>query len=128
MYKELGICIVIVISIFMLDSVTQNYTKNSSQSISEELEDIKNQIHEDTNKDEIQSKVEETYDSWSEFHDKLAIYIEHNELEKIETTFVACKSFIEQKDYNMAVNEIDKTIYALSHVKDKYAFSLINVF
>ena len=128
MYKELGICVVIVISIFLLDSVTQNYTQSSSQKISEELESLKQQINENGNSDDIQTKIEDTYNNWLEFHDKLAIYIEHSELEKIETNFVACKSFIKQGNYDMAVNELDKTIFGVLHIKDKYAFSLINVF
>ena len=128
MYKELGICIVIVISIFLLDFITQDYTRSSSEKISEELESLKNQMDKNENKEEIQKKVEEAYDNWIDFHDKLAIYIEHNELEKVETNFVSCKSFIMQENYEMAINEIDKTIFGLTHIQDKYAFSLINVF
>ena len=128
MYKELGICIVIVISIFLFDFITQDYTRSSSEKISEELESLKNQMDKNENKEEIQKKVEEAYDNWIDFHDKLAIYIEHNELEKVETNFVSCKSFIMQENYEMAINEIDKTIFGLTHIQDKYAFSLINVF
>lgn len=128
MYKELGICIVIVMSIFIMDFVTQDYTRSSSQKISEELEALKNLIEENGNKEDIQKKVDEAYNGWLEFHDKLAVYIEHNELEKVETNFVACKSFIGQENYEMAVNELDKTIFGVSHIQDKYTFSLINVF
>ena len=128
MYKELVICMVVVIIIFSLDGITQNYTKSSTNEISEKLEILKNQLKTEENKDEKERIIEETYSKWEKFHDISAIYIEHNELEKVETNFVACKSFIEQEKYDMALNEIEKTIFGLSHIQDKYEFSLINIF
>lgn len=128
MYKELIICIILVILIFSLDSITQKYTKNSTNEMTDKLETLKNQIRENSNKEEKQNLVDEIYSKWEEFHDISAIYIEHNELEKVEINMVACRDFIRQEIYDMAANEIEKTIFGLEHIQDKYAFSMINVF
>lgn len=129
MYKELVICIIIVISIFMIDFATQKYTKKGADEITSELEELKGNFQKaDVNKDEVSKKMDEVYEGWLKFHDVSALYIEHTELEKVETNFVSCKSFMEEENYDMAINELDKTTFGLKHISDKYAFSLINIF
>lgn len=128
MYKELGICIILVILIFSLDRITQSYTKNSTNEMTDKLENLKSQIQTGSNKEEDKKLMEEIYSKWEEFHDISAIFIEHNELEKVEINMVSCRDFLNQEIYDMATNEIEKTIFGLEHIQDKYAFSLINVF
>lgn len=128
MYKELAICIILVILIFSLDNFTQRYTKDSTNEMSDKLESLKCKIQQESDGEENTKIMDEIYSKWEEFHDISAIYIEHNELEKVEINMVACKDFIRQKIYDMAANEIEKTIFGLEHIQDKYAFSLINVF
>ena len=76
----------------------------------------------------IESKVKEVRDDWENRHDKLAYYIEHNELEKVETNLVALNGFIESNEYSDAISELDKSVFVLKHIEDKYAFNLENVF
>lgn len=129
MYKELVICIIIVISIFMIDFTTQKYTKNRADEITSKMEDLKEILQKTVvNKEELFKKMDNAYESWLKFHDVAALYIEHTELEKVETNFVSCKSFMEEEFYDMAINELDKTTFGLKHISDKYAFSLINIF
>ena len=61
-------------------------------------------------------------------HDKLAYFIEHDELEKVETDLVSIKSYIETQEYEQAVGELDKGAFVLKHIEDKYAFNLQNIF
>ena len=72
--------------------------------------------------------MNQIYSKWQEFHDISAIYIEHNELEKVENNMISCKNFIEQDIKDMSLNELDKIIFGLEHINDKYAFKLINIF
>ena len=58
----------------------------------------------------------------------MAIYIEHDELEKVKTDMVALEGFIEVEDYETGINELNKSVYVLQHISDKYSFSLVNVF
>lgn len=66
--------------------------------------------------------------NWQERHDKLAIYIEHDELEKFENNLESFKSYINTRIYDEATNEIDKGIFILEHIEDKYAFNIQNIF
>lgn len=128
MYKELIMGVIIIIVIATLDGFTQRYTKNSTEEISEDLYKIQEQIKYNANKDDKKKMIDEAYKKWEEFHNFSAIFIEHNELEKVEIDMVSCKNFIEQDINDMAYNELAKVIFWLEHIQDKYAFSLINVF
>ena len=129
MYKELIISILIIVGIFSTDYfLQQNTTKtitNTTESLSELSEKIKKN---DINENEIKNRTNEIYDEWNENHKKLVFYIEHDELEKVETDFAACKSLIESKEYNFAISELEKVTFALQHIKDKYLFQLENIF
>lgn len=128
MYKELVICIILVITIFLLNGMTQKYTQSKTTELSEELNDLKQKIETGENLEEKKSSMNQIYSKWQEFHDISAIYIEHNELEKVENNMISCKNFIEQDIKDMSLNELDKIIFGLEHINDKYAFKLINIF
>ena len=127
MHKELIICIVLVILIIIGDIITQNYTKNTVNYLTGELENLgKNLSAKDDNK--AYEKISEIDNKWKKAHDKLAYYIEHDELEKVETNFTACKSLAKNGDYEQAISELEKTVYVLDHITDKYSFNLVNIF
>lgn len=128
MYKELVICIILVITIFLLNGMTQKYTQSKTTELSEELNDLKQKIETGENLEKKKSSMNQIYSKWQEFHDISAIYIEHHELEKVENNMISCKNFIEQDIKDMSLNELDKIIFGLEHINDKYAFNLINIF
>lgn len=127
MYKEIIIIIVIVITVLIGHFTTQNFTKKNVKLLTNELsileENLKQQSYSKANE-----KIEVIQFKINEIHHKLSYYIEHDEIEKVETCFTACKSLIRTKDYNLAINEIEKTIFVLNHMTDKYSFSLDNIF
>ena len=129
MYKELIISIIIVILIIGLDIGTQKYANNAVQETINSLYNIKDKTKEgNRNDDEILKQTSDLYSSWLNQHRKLAIFIEHDELEKVETDFVTCKSYMESKQYDMANAELEKTIFVLEHISDKYSFNFENIF
>ena len=130
MGKETIICIVLVLVIIIGNYVTQNYTKESVKELSSKLDELKEgilNIREGDTK-ELKEKIEEAKSEWEARHDKLAYYIEHDELEKVENNLTGVISFIEMKEYAEAISELDKGVFVLKHIQDKYAFSLENVF
>ena len=129
MYKELVISIIIVVMIVTLDICTQKYTNKAINEINERLSEIRDNIRsENVNIVEISKKINDVYQQWLRYHEKLVYYIEHNEIEKVETDFVACKSYIESEDYDLAIAELEKTMFVLQHINDKYKFNLENIF
>ena len=84
MYKELIICTVIIIIIVTLDIFLQNYTKTSTMEIEKLLSEIKESI-ENKDLDSQKNKLNILDQTWEKKHNRLAYYIEHDELEKVET-------------------------------------------
>ena len=127
MHKELIICIILVTLIVIGDWIIQNYTKNTINNITGELETLKQCLFEKSDKN-INEQIDRIDNKWNKVHDKLACYIEHDELEKVETNFTACKSFAKTEEYEQAISELEKTVYVLEHITDKYSFDLVNIF
>ena len=129
MFKETIICIVIVMTIVLGNNITQNYTKESVSELSSDLMTIREDVSKkDRENEKIQKEAEEIYQQWGKRHNQLAYYIEHDELEKVETELIAIKSYIETEEYEEAISELDKSVFILKHIEDKYAFNLQNVF
>ena len=58
----------------------------------------------------------------------MAYFIEHNELEKVETNLTNIKSYIEEDELDMAISSIDEAEFILKHIKEKNSFNLENIF
>ena len=127
MFKETVICIVIVVLIFSLDMFTQGYTDRTTAEINEIFSELKDlAVKED--KEKMETKIAELDEKWSEKHDKLAYYIEHDELEKVDTAIVQVKSFVENDDISSAMAELETGKFVLEHIERKYKFNLQNIF
>ncbi len=129
MLKETMICIVIIISIVFGNSMTQNYTRESVSELSSGLMSLREKVSQENMEDEkIKNDAENVYKQWEKRHEKLAYYIEHDELEKVETELIGIKSDLETEDYEELIIGIDKSVFILKHIEDKYAFNLQNIF
>ena len=131
MQKEIIVCIFLIVLITVGNVVTQNYTVESVESLADQLSDLKSDIfkeEENIERDSIKDKIKQIEDNWESRHDKLAYYIEHDELEKVETNLTSLRSFIEANENSEAVSELDKSVFVLKHIEDKYAFNLQNIF
>lgn len=131
MTKELIISITIIIFIFIGNFITENYTKESVDETSNNLSQLREELTK--NEDEIdfelvKQKVDEIHNQWDSRYEKLAYYIEHNELEKVETELTGLRAYIENDDSDEAIAELDKCVYILGHIKQKTSFNLKNIF
>ncbi len=127
MKKEIIISIVIVLIIVILDIITQNYTNKSMSQVSEKLMDVRADLI-NGNKDKTKEKIIATKKNWDKIKEKLVIYIEHDELEKVEQHMLETESYIEVEEYDVAVQTLDTCNFIIEHIKDKYEFSLKNIF
>ena len=127
MYKEVVICMVVIVVIVSLDIFTQKYTRNTTSDITQIFADLKGDMLKE-DKDKINEKVKILDEKWRQKHDRLAYYIEHDELEKVDTAIVSLKSYVETDDYSSAIAELDEGKFILEHIQKKYAFNLENIF
>lgn len=129
MYKEAIICIITVILIFAINIMLDNYTKEAIFEISNELSGLRDEIlEENANKEDMKMKIGYIFDRWNDRYEVLAYYLEHDELEKIETNLNSLLGEIETEEYSDAVSEIDRTRFALNHIERKNKFDWKNVF
>lgn len=128
MTKELIICIIIIILVVGFNIITQSYTTKSVEEINESLENLKEKLEENINKEELQISMNDIMENWKKKFNILAYFIEHDELEKAETELTALKANIEVEEYEQAIPELEKTIFILNHIKDKFKLEIKNVF
>ena len=142
MKKELIICLFIIILIIVTNIVTQNYTKTSVNKMSERLDVISQIVFDNINsnaneintensnieKNKIKQEVEKLENTWNELQEKLAYYIEHDELEKVETQIYAIKGFYEIEKYDEILPEAEKCKFILKHIEEKTKLSVKNIF
>ena len=129
MKRELIIVSIIIVCIIIASIITQNNTKKEIADIDNKLENFKTEIME--NKKgyiELNEEIDEIYDNWVEKDKILSLYLEHNELEKINLSLKTIKGFIEVDITNESVQEIEKCIATLDHIEEKQAFSIKNIF
>ena len=129
MKREIIICILIILVIYTSNQITQKFTNDCVQKLSQDMYEIRGKLYtENVNNGALEGNIKLIEEDWENRKYKLAYYIEHNELEKIETNITSMKSFIETEEYTNSINEIDKAIFILNHIKDKYTFTLENIF
>lgn len=132
MQKEIFIVIIIIIAIVSIDVLTNNYTKKNFGRIDEKLEEIKkiglSLINEEDKEDELKNKLGELEKDWHNINSKTAFFLEHDELEKINSSMIKFKSYFELGEYTEAIPELENCKFILKHLQDKEAIDLINLF
>ncbi len=129
MIKEIVISTISVIAIIIGNNTTNEYAKESMKSTSDEIQNLRNIIAiEEVKQEDAKSKIDELFNNWKEKQNKLAYFIEHDELEKIEQGLTEIQSNIEMEEYQEAVVKSDSTIFILGHIEDKLAVKLENIF
>lgn len=127
MKKEIFICAIVVIFIVVLNIITSNHTTAIMDEITKELNEVREGLIQGKS-DGLNEKIDKIAEKWKEKSEELAYYIEHDELEKVELYIVETKSNIETSEYNMAIQGLDSCKFIISHIKEKYKFSLKNIF
>ena len=128
MRKEAIICIVLIMIIIIGNIITQNYAEKTINTLTEELEKIRIDILDEKKEKDIDKNMEEIIEKWDKKHEKLAYFIEHNELERIEINLIGMKSYIRDMEKTEAVSKIEETKFLLENLEKKYKIHLENIF
>ena len=117
MTKELWICIVIVILICVGDFFTQKYTKLCINEADSELRKLRRELmQENVDAEKTKTVMNELQEKWGKRHPKLSYYIEHDEIEKVETELAGINGYIEIEEYKEAVVEKNKNLFDLENI------------
>ena len=106
---------------------TQNFTEKTVDEISDKLESLK-QIILGENIEEMNKQAEEINRVWEQKNEKLAYFIEHDELEKVSNSITEMKSHIDTETFTDAIAELEEGIFVLKHIEERNALSLKNIF
>ena len=103
MQKELIIVSIIIVVIIASHVLTQNYTKQCVSRMHEKLSQIdeyarKIEKNEESDKEELSRKINIMQNEWKGMNKNLAFYIEHDELEKVNTSLTLMKGFLKMED------------------------------
>lgn len=131
MIKELIISIIIVVAIFIGNAFTENYTKAAIDETTDSLSELRSEVgknEQDIDAEGTKQKINQIQKEWNVKYEKLAYYIEHNELEKVKTELVGLKGYIEKEEYSEALPSVDRSIFILEHIKEKTQVNLKNIF
>ena len=127
MYKEIIIIFIVIALIVGVDVITNNYTKDSIEVISKELNILRENILEE-DKEEIVKYMKIVKENWEDRYKTLAFYIEHDELEKVETELTALEAKLSVKEYKESIENLDTTLFILHHIQEKEEFHLRSIF
>ena len=122
MLREIITIIVIILLICSGEYVMSKYTSYATDTMISMLEEI------NIENDSSSAKISEINEKWDEIKIKMAYYIEHNELEKVENNLKSIESAIEIDDGDDGEIYINQCKYMLKHIKEKYEFNLQNIF
>ena len=129
MYKEIIVCILVVILIISMELLSNNYTRKVFFSINDNLENLRNEmLKENKDANKINDGIRKIEQEWNTKLNLLSCYIEHNELEKVARQLTLIKGNIEVEEYNQAIPQLDDCVYVINHIKDKESLLLRNLF
>lgn len=127
MCKEIIIIIVVISLVVGLDIITNNYTKDTINIISNELSILREYILEE-NKEKAIEKMELIKEEWQNRNKILAYYIEHDELEKVETELTGLEADLSVEEYKHCIAELDTTVFILEHIQEKEEIHFRSIF
>ena len=131
MKKEVIICIIIVLAIIAGNIFTESYTSDAVKLIFDNLNELREEVISDienVDRDNVMEKIKNIEDKWHKVYYLMAYFIEHEELEKVETSLIAVESYIDSEEYGESISKIDESVFILEHIKKKYEVTLQNIF
>lgn len=95
----------------------------------EEINDLyKSNKLKESNEEELNKEIETLKTNWFKAQDKLAFFIEHDELEKVSKCLVVLEENCKNKEFTDALEDGNEFIYWLNHFREKDSLKLKNIF
>ena len=132
MYKDWIIIVILVISICTGNVWMEKSTKTSVDGMEQRLNTLKETclgvIEEKKSVQDIPQQLEDAKQYWETQYAKLAFFIEHNELEKVNTQLAQLEGNVLVEDYEQAIPNVENCSFVLYHIKEKNRFAFKNIF
>lgn len=131
MKKEICVVCIIFVLIIIINMICQKYLSKAVDETNKQLQELsfiaKEHLENENAEGDIKEQIKITNDEWEKYRKNLSLYIEHDELEKVETSMVLLDTFIDIEDYEEAIPEIKECMFILEHIKRKEKISISNL-
>ncbi len=127
MRREIAIVSIVVICIIILNIITSKNTNCVMDEITAYLGQVREGIEVQA-EEQMKENIEKVKEIWYKKKNTLSLYIEHNELEKVEMYITNVNTNIEIKEYSRAIEALDTCNFIIEHIKDRYRLSISNIF
>ncbi len=126
-WKEYSIILAILLIVFVIDYSTDKNLGDSVNWMREGIVSIENKCKENE-EEEAQNEFYELEQRWKEEQEMLALFVEHNELEKISGDIVLIQSNFDTNDTDELFQNIADLKFMLEHIEEKNKLKLKNIF
>lgn len=122
--------IIVIILIFSLITILDVFTKSNTESVMENMVNELNELYEQVSIEEKYNTnlINDIENGWKEKMKVMSLYLEHNELEKVNNSLAKLKANIESKEKYMAVESIEEIKFLIEHIKNKNLLNIENIF
>lgn len=125
--REYAIIIIILMIVFYIDHITSKNLKEAVNWMRDGIVSIENKIKENSET----GAEQEFYDleeRWKEESEQLALFVEHNELEKVSNDIVIIESNFETNETEKVLENIAELKFMLEHIEEKNELKWKNIF
>ena len=126
-FKEYMMITIIIVFVILIEIITSIITTR----IVENLHYYIDLVEDGVDNNNVGDRMEELSSEWQKSEIKLAFFMEHNELEKINADIINLRSNVKNRNnnnYEDIKEIIDEIKYRLEYVKNKQKLSLKNIF
>ncbi len=134
--KEILLIIIIILGIGILEFITSFCSQKSVNKISEKITSVQNKLYEITEakenfnketKDNLMKEIENLKNDWYSEEGKLAMFVEHNELEKITKAVVVLEENAKNEEFEVSLENACEFKYWLNHFAEKEKLKFKNI-
>lgn len=125
--REYLIIIILLSFIFLMEYLTSQSLAEATSWMRDAVIGIETKMKE---KQESQAQQEfyELKDKWKQKAESLALFVEHNELEKVSNDIVIIESNFETNETEKILENIAELKFMLEHIEEKNQLKLKNIF
>lgn len=121
--------ILIIIIIFSIITILDVFTHKNMEYIVDKYNNKLQELSINLNRTNFElSKIINIKNEWEKDYEILALYIEHDELEKVGNVISKLNSNVENKEKENSLENIKEIKFLLTHIQNKSILNIQNVF
>lgn len=129
--KEIVIILVVIALVCTANFMVQQYLTQTSDEMLGQLAILKEELKQAQNSgdnEKAKSISEEVLANWEIIDKNWSMIIIHEELDMIELSLLQVNAAVEVGSFEDGLQEIDKSIFLVGHIKEKESFKIKNIF